>query len=292
MTDHSDAIRKFMFEDTHIRGELVRLDNVYRTILSHDQYPLPVAALLGEALAASALLASTIKYDGSLILQVQGNGPQRLTVAQCTSDRTLRGLARWDGAVAVQNFAQQVGEGQMVITIEPKMPNQERYQGVVALATDSLAATVDHYFAQSAQLETRVWLAADEARATGMLLQRLPGDDADPDAWNRILHLGATIADKELMELDSEEIIRRLFHEEDVRLFDVQPLRFRCGCSRERVENTLRALGRDELYAILAEQGSVETTCEFCGRRYVFDRVDVDRTLSGNVVAPESSRRH
>ncbi|GAB6044065.1 Hsp33 family molecular chaperone HslO [Endothiovibrio diazotrophicus] len=276
-----DTLHRFLFEHTGIRGELVHLDSSFRAVLDRYDYPPPVVALLGQALAASALLSATIKFEGSLILQLQGEGAVRLVVAQCDHQRHLRGLARWEGELPEGGLAALMEGGRLVITIDPG-PGRKRYQGVVSLdGVDSLAAALERYFSQSEQLGTRFWLAASGERAAGMLLQRLPEEGAGTrdweDDWERVEILGATVTDAELLELPAEELLYRLYNEEAVRLFEAEPVSFRCSCSRGRIETTLEQLGEAEVRMILHEHGAVKVACEFCNQRYVFDRVDVGR---------------
>lgn len=286
-----DRIHRFLFESTRVRGELVSLDETFRSATNKHAYPAALRSLLGEALAGAALLGSTIKVEGSISLQVQGDGPVRLLVAQCTSERTLRGLVRWQGHVAPGPLPTLTGPGRLAITIDPG-GDRERYQGIVELIGDSLAASIETYFAQSEQLETRLWLACDETRSAGMLLQKLPGEDDDPDLWNRVVHLGSTITSAELLALPVREILRRLFHEEDVRLFAPEPVAFRCGCARTTIESVLRALGREEADSILREQGRIEVTCEYCFDRQEFDDIDVAALFADPPVSPAPTTRH
>ena len=261
-----DILHRFVFENTHVRGQIVHLDATWQAVLERHDYPPAVRPLLGQAMAATALLSATIKFNGALIFQVQSAGPVRLLLAQATSQRPLRGLARWDGEVQPAPFPQLVGDGRLAITIDTAF-GAERYQGIVELGADNLAAAVEEYFARSEQLATRLWLAADGARAAGMLLQRLPGEDADQDAWDRAVHLGATLTDDELLRFPVQEVLHRLYHGEDIRLFEAEPVSFRCSCSRGRIANMLRALGYESVQALIREQGSVRVDCEFCNQR-------------------------
>jgi molecular chaperone Hsp33 len=268
----NDSLRRFLFEHTGIRGNLVHLDASWRAVLDTHPYPAPVRAYLGEALAAVCLLAATVKLSGSLILQIQGAGPLRTLVAQATGARTLRGVARWEGEVpAGGDLASCFGEGRLVLSIEHG--GGEPYQGIVPLSGGGIAQAIEGYFRDSEQLPTRLWLAADEHQAAGLLLQRLPGD-TDGDDWGRIGMLADTLTPAELTGLPAEPLLYRLFHEETVRLFESEPLAFRCGCSRARIEDMLRTLGQAEVDSIIAEQGAVEVTCEFCNRGYRLDAVD------------------
>lgn len=274
MTSDKDSLRRFIFEDLGVRGEIVHLDASYQAVIELRDYPSAVRERLGEALAAVLLLSATIKLDGSLILQVQGEGLLRTLVAQATHKRTLRGLARWSGEPEGNDLGALVGAGRLVLTLEPS--RGEPYQGVVPLGERTLAEALEHYFAQSEQLPTRLWLAADAQRSAGLLLQRLPGrnhERSDED-WARIGHLAATLSDEELLGVDTKDLLFRLFHEEKVRLLDAEPVAFRCTCSRERFGSRLRALGRAEIESLIAERGGVEVTCDFCGRQYHYDPVD------------------
>lgn len=274
-----DCLHRFLFEELAIRGEIVHLDAAWQTVLARRSYPPPVRDVLGEALAAAALLSATIKFDGRLSLQLQGQGPLRLLLAECSSEHTLRGLARWDGAVAPASLAELCGDGVLAITIDPGQ-DRYRYQGMVELSGATLETALTRYFNRSEQLPTRLKLVAGQHAVAGLLLQSLPGQTEDRDSWNRIETLAATLTVAELLELDARTLIRRLFYEEDVRLLEAQPLRFHCHCSRQRVATMLRALGTSELQALLAEQGKVEVACEFCGLRYDFDAVDVGGLLA------------
>ena len=287
-----DNLQRFVFEGAPIRGQIVRLDATFRAVLDRRDYPAPVRNLLGEFMAAAALLADTIKFDGRLVMQIQGDGPIKLLVVECTSGRAMRALAQWDGEITQASLADMVGDGRLVMTIDPSA-GQERYQGVVSLQGETVADALEHYFAQSEQLETRLWLAADPQQAAGMLLQKLPaGGDDDGDTWERAVHLGATITRTELLALPVPEILRRLYHEEDIRLFTRAPVSFRCSCSRERVEAVLRMLGHAEIQGIIDEQGRIAVDCEFCGSHYEFDPVDAEQLFAAAVVSPGPTTRH
>ena len=291
MSRDTDCLHRFVFERTDVRGELVRLDASWRAVLERQQYPAPVRELLGEALAAVTLLSATIKFDGFLHLQLRGDGPVDLVLVEVTAQRTVRGLARWSGEVPATPFAAQVGRAWLTLTIDPGT-GRERYQGLVAVEQHSLAATLEDYFRQSEQLATRLWLAADARCAAGMLLQRLPESTADPDAWNRDVVLGETLTASELLTLSSRDLLRRLFHQEDLRLFEPEPVSFRCRCSRERIATVLRGLGYDEVRDILEEQGEVSVTCEFCSQTHAFDAVDVERLFAASDQPEVPATRH
>jgi molecular chaperone Hsp33 len=274
-----DTLQRFLFEHTPLRGELVHLDTAWQEVLLRHEYPPAVRARLGEMMAACLLLSATLKFNGTVTMQVQGEGAINLLVVEATSRRTVRGMAQWQGEVVAGDLHAQFGAGRLTITIDPGTGG-ERYQGIVALEGDSLADAIDTYLDRSEQLPTRMWLAADENSAAGMLLQKLPGTDADDDAWNRVQALGATLSAGELLALPAQEIIHRLFHEEEVRLFDTEPVSFHCSCSRERVAGMLHSLGQDEVMDILRSEGAIEVTCEFCNKRYRFDAVDATQLFA------------
>ena len=282
-----------MFEHAAVRGGIVHLDATWKAVLERRDYPPALRAVLGEMMAAAALLAATLKFSGSLIMQIQGGGPVRLLVVECGADLTMRAMAHWSGGLAEgATLSELVGEGRFVITIDPKTGRQA-YQGIVGLEGGSVAKVLENYMQRSEQLDTRIWLASDSRCAAGLLLQKMPsGPETDADAWSRAMHLGATVKPRELLDLPAREIIHRLFHEEDIRLFDNAPVHFGCTCSRERVINTLRMLGRDEVRSLLDETGYIEADCEFCSHHYVFDAVDAEQIFAGDVAGPVSHTRH
>lgn len=286
-----DIVQRFLFEEAPVRGEMVHLDATWSALLEHQSYPEPVRDLLGQMLAAGALLAATIKFDGRLTLQIQGDGPVGLAVVDVTAARTVRGMAHWEGEPEGHDLGGLVGDGRLAITIDPG--HGQRYQGIVPLERATLAEAIDDYLERSEQLPTRMWLAADGERAAGMLLQRLPAEaERDEDAWNRAVILAETLTGEELRALTVPEVVRRLFHEEDIRLFEPHVVSFRCSCSRERVAETLRGLGQEEMQSILTEQGRVEVHCEFCNRRYEFDTVDVEQLFAGDTQHGLGPTRH
>ncbi len=287
MNTSSDSLRRFLFEHLPIRGEIVRLDASWQSVLHRHSYPVVLRDIMGELCAAATLLAATLKLKGSLVLQIHGKGAVKLLVVECTGDLEVRATAKWEGELSHGTLQDLVGPGRFVITLDPKDGNQPS-QGLVALEGDSVAEILEHYMTRSDQLETRLWLAADGKQAAGMLLQKLPeqGEVKDADAWSRATQLADTLKPEELLHLPAGELVHRLYHEEDIRLFDAQPVVFRCSCSRDSVARMLRMVGRAEVDAILAEQGQIEVHCEFCNQRYVFDRVDADAVLAElNVVS-------
>jgi molecular chaperone Hsp33 len=272
-----DLLRRFLFEDLGVRGLWVRLSSSWQTAQQHQHCADNVQLQLGQALSAVVLLSATIKFNGSMILQAQGDGPLRTLVAQATHDRKIRGLVRSCDTVGTGSLQDMFGEGRLVLTVSSE--NAQPYQGIVPLQGNNLAAALETYFAQSEQLSTRLWLFANETRASGLLLQELPSQLNDKAHWERIDMLASTVTEQELLELDCEELLYRLFNEENVRLFDGEPVEFDCSCSRPKIENALRMLGRQELESILHERGQIEVNCEFCNKYYRFDRIDVEQLL-------------
>lgn len=292
MKPHPDSLQRFLFEQSHVRGELVHLDDAWRAVLERHDYPPALRAVMGELMAAAVLLAATLKLKGALILQIQGQGPVTLLVVECDGELNVRATAKWQGDLEGLSFTQMVGEGRFVITLDPREGGQT-YQGIVALDGASVAEVLQNYMLRSDQLETRLWLAADGRGAAGLLLQKMPGeggnaaavhdDEQDDDMWQRVTMLTDTLRSDELLGLPALELIRRLYGEEDVRLFDTQLVAFRCTCSRDKVARMLRMLGPDEVKSVLEEQGVVEVSCEFCNHQYRFDRVDAEQVFASEV---------
>jgi molecular chaperone Hsp33 len=282
-----DLLRRFVFEDLGVRGLWVSLSDSWQSAQQHQHCASTVQLQLGQALTAVVLLSSTIKFKGSMILQAQGEGPLKMLVAQATHDLKIRGLIRGDDNIIPGSLQDMFGEGQMVITISPE--NGQPYQGIVALQGGNLAAALETYFAQSEQLNTRLWLFANETRTTGLLLQELPTQLSFKDDWERIEMLANTVTEQELLELDCEDLLYRLFHQEKVRLFDSELVTFDCSCSKPKIENALRLLGRQELEGILHERGLIEVNCEFCNKHYRFDKIDVEQLLRVDKNIPAAS---
>ncbi|ASJ72221.1 Hsp33 family molecular chaperone HslO [Granulosicoccus antarcticus] len=291
---NQDTQQKFMVDTCDVRGHIVQMDDTWRNAIARVDYPAPIRQVLGEAFAAAALLASTIKFDGKLTLQVRGEGPVYLLVVQVTDDGSLRGLARWheDQELADASLETLFGSNaRMIVTIEAKR-NAESYQGIVPLESDNLAGALQAYFRTSEQLPTRLFLAVNESSAVGVLIQKLPTDERqahDSDGWQRAAVLCETLTDEELCTEGSEVLLHRIFHEEQVRVFEPEPVRFHCSCSRERTDGMLAGLGKTEVHSILEEQGKVEIICEFCDAVYNYDKVDVAALFKGvatEVIAP------
>ncbi|HVE90521.1 MAG TPA: Hsp33 family molecular chaperone HslO [Burkholderiaceae bacterium] len=289
----SDRLIKFAFTGSHVRGQLVQLGAAWRETISHRQYPAPVVAVLGEMVAAAALFATSIKFNGALVMQIYGDGPLQLLVVECQPDLALRATAKVRDepiadAITLQQLLNGSGRGRFSITLDPndRLPGQQPYQGIVALEGDSVAEVLQKYMRQSEQLETRLWLVSSATSAAGLLLQRLPGDgrsliEAD-DAWEHLIALAQTVTSEELLHLSPDDVSRRLFWQESLEYYTPLTPRFQCTCSRERIGKMLLSLGQEEVDSIIAEQGSVTVTCEFCGRQYAFDPVDAAHLFVGN----------
>jgi molecular chaperone Hsp33 len=284
MRPNSDSLFRFVVEGCNVRGQLVYLDKSWRELASRHDYPPSVRRLLGEAVSAAALLSATIKFDGALSIQASGDGGLRLLIAQATANGTLRGLARWKGELRGHRLSELLGNGRLSITIDPGR-GRERYQGIVDLHGDGLSQSLRGYFSQSEQLPTRLWLAVDEQRVAGLLLQRVPeqfGEDSKPHlaetsahAWRQTVEHADAIESAELLELDVPDLLARINHDRPVRLYRGEDWRFRCSCSREKVTEVLRALGREDLDLLIEERGHVNANCEFCNAEFSFDAVDV-----------------
>jgi len=278
----SDKSQRFIFEEADIRGEYCILDTAYRDILDIHQYAPGVSRLLGELLAASVLLSTTLKFEGKLILQSRSEGQLPLLMVECNNELELRGIAQGaEDATALDN-EQLLRNGQLAITIDPK--EGKRYQGIVPLEHGSLAHSLDAYFEHSEQLKTRLWLTAQDGRASGLLLQQLPqqleqDDDQRIEHWNHACTLASTLTPEELLDLPLPTLLHRLYHEEPLRLFEARDASFRCSCSRQRSLEILTSIGATELHNILTEQGLITMDCEFCNQRYEYTESDFEPVL-------------
>ena len=278
----SDLMHRFMFDETDIRGEIVTLEESYQSVVANNDYPLVIQRLLGEFVAAASLLSSSLKFDGIITLQARGEGPLPLIMAECDHQKSLRAVAKPADSVnyddlATASFQELIGDGMLVIIIQPD--KGRRYQGIVPLENATLAQCLEHYFAQSEQLKTRFWLEAGEQQAAGLMLQMLPqqvaSEEENDEHWNTVVSLASTVKPQELFELDHETILYRLFNEEQTRLFDADPVRFACSCSRDRSASALITLGRNEVEAMLAEQEIISIDCQFCNQSYAFGERDM-----------------
>lgn len=290
-----DVLHRFLLEHAGVRGVLVRLGPAWREVAGRADYPPALHAMLGEALAASALLTGNIKLDGALSVELKSSGALRMLFAECTDQGRLRGLARWNEPLPEPLALNALPDASMAITIG-NVERGQRYQGLVELQHASVAESLENYFIQSEQLPACILLAANGTYAVGLMLQKMPDEGGhhaarDDDAWSRIVHLTATLGATELLDTAPEQLLYRLYHEESVRLFEPRSLAFGCSCSRERVTGMLRSLGRDEVEAALTARGDeIEVICEFCAQRYHFDRIDAEVLLSSSVApaAPDT----
>ena len=284
MKPDSDSLYRFVVEGCNVRGQLVYLDHSWRELASRHDYPPVVRRILGEAVSAAALLSATIKFDGALSIQASGDGGLRLLVAEATANGTLRGLARWKGELHDALLPELLGNGRLAITIDPG-GDRERYQGIVELQSDGLSQSLRGYFSHSEQLPTRLWLAVEEERVAGLLLQRVPKqdhqepwldlDDTSADAWRQTVQHADAMNPTELLELGVPDLLARINGDRPVRLYRGEDWRFQCSCSREKVTEVLRALGRDDLDSLIEERRQVSVNCEFCNAEFSFDAVDV-----------------
>ncbi len=305
-----DNLQKFMFEHAGVRGELVELPNTWQEILSHQHYPQAVKIILGELLAAASLLSANLKFNGSMIMQIHGDGPIKLLVVECDSELRLRATAKLapDAVIAddatLSELVHSHGQGRFVITLDPndKMPGQQAYQGIVPLDGDSIATIIENYMMRSEQLDTKLWLAADDHVSRGLLLQKLPkigGTEStvedETEAWNRAVILGSTLKQEELLTTDIETLMTRLFWEETLRVFEPMHPQFHCNCTREKVGDMLKMLGQEEVSTAIAELNQLDINCDFCGKHYSFDQVDCAQlftasTLTEGIINPSQSK--
>jgi len=278
-----DSLHRFMLERAGVRGVWVRLEHSWQAIQSHASYPSGVLHRLGETFTAAALFTGHIKVEGRLSVQLRGTGALRTLFAECTTEGTLRGIARYEEPLPLALTPASFGEGSLLaITIETVAPGARepvRYQGIVSLEADSLAHAFENYFMQSEQLPTRILLAATETHTAGLLIQQLPGQQEDWDAWPRVSALFDTLGNDELLETAHDTLLWRLFHEEDVRLLDSKSLQFACSCSRSRVEEVMQSLGKEEALASLEEELAT-VHCDFCGQAYVFTRENIENLFA------------
>lgn len=304
MNTNQDTLHRFLFDETPVRGNIVNLNSSFQQALQHQSLPHGLKCALGELMAASTLLAATLKMQGSLIMQIQSKGPLKFLVVECTSSFGIRATAKWQDDISdEQSIFDVIEQGQFVITIDPKDEKQQSYQGIVPLEGDSISTILENYMLRSEQIETRIWLTCDGNSAAGMLIQKLPdvlnqthlseATIADNlETWARVGHLANTIKNEELFTLEASTILTRLFHEETVRLFEAEPVQFFCSCTRNGVANMLRMLGEAELNKTLKEQPNIEVNCDFCNQQYIFDEVDAQQLISSDVDTQSNGNVH
>ncbi|WP_418886767.1 Hsp33 family molecular chaperone HslO [Gilliamella apicola] len=285
-TTNMDTLNRFLFDNHPIRGEITRLEQTYQAILDNHNYPIAVQKLLGELLVATSLLTATLKFEGDIAVQLQGDGPLTLAVVNGNNQQELRGVARINSSIADDaSLKDMVGNGYIVITITPK--NGERYQGIVGLEKDSLIGCIENYFMQSEQLPTRLFvktgLFKGKLMAAGILLQVLPSNENTTDSFEHLSVLTETITSDELFGLSTEEILYRLYNQEEVRFFEAHDIIFKCGCSRQRCEDSLMTLPANEIDEILNEDdGKIDIHCDYCGKHYIFDTIDIAQMRKKN----------
>jgi molecular chaperone Hsp33 len=296
-----DTLQKFIFENAAVRGELIDVSETWREIQSRHDYPAPVRRLLGQMVAAAALLSANVKFNGSIVMQIHGDGPVRLLVVECDAQLRLRATAklrhdaRIDEDAGLTKLLNEHGKGRFIITLDPleKVPGQQPYQGIVPLDADDVATVIENYMLRSEQLDTRLWLAADDAVSRGLLLQKLPHHggkgDTQPvsqeealETWNRAVVLGSTLKEEEILGATIDVLMQRLFWEETLRVFDPVHPSFHCSCTREKVGNMLKTLGKPEVDSMLEELGTVAINCDFCGQHYEYDKVDCAQLFASN----------
>ncbi|MEZ9231606.1 Hsp33 family molecular chaperone HslO [Vibrio amylolyticus] len=285
----SNVLNRYLFEDLSVRGELVQVDEAYQQMISSKEYPLAVQKLLGELLVSTTLLTATLKFEGSITMQLQGDGPVSLVVINGDHDQKIRGVARYKGDIDPQaSLHELIGKGHLVITIEPK--KGERYQGVVGLEGDNLAEIIEGYFERSEQLKTRLWIRTGELdgkyHAAGMLLQVMPDGTGSENDFEHLEQLTDTVKDEELFSLEANDLLYRLYNQEKVQLFTPQPVVFKCSCSRERSGAAIITVSQEEVADIIATEGAVSLHCDYCGTTYSFDEAQVSELFieanSGN----------
>jgi molecular chaperone Hsp33 len=278
---NSDTLYRFLFQQRNVRGELVQLSSSLDQMLLHHDYPQPVKQLLAELVAATSLLTATLKFDGDIAVQIQGDGPVRFAAVNGTDQQQFRGVVRMQAEITGSSFRELIGEGYLLVTISPKQG--ERYQGIIPLSGDSLASTLEAYFAQSEQLPTRLYLYTDlqpqHCRAAGFMLQVLPVEQHKAKAdFDDLVILTDTLTANEMFELAAEDLLYRLFHQETVELFPAQPVSFVCGCSREKSAKAIISLGKELISEHIAE-GKLDISCEYCNKTYHFNSDDLTAVL-------------
>ncbi len=295
MSHIPDQLHRFIFEKYEVRGELVQLNQTTQDMLGGHHYPQAIQQLLSELLVATSLLTATLKFEGSITVQLQGDGPVHFAVINGDHLQQLRGVARYDGVIAENaGLHELIGKGHMIITVTPN--EGERYQGIVALDGDTLSACLENYFAQSEQLPTRIWIKTEQhdeqPKSAGMFLQAMPNSNSEQHAldFEHVTTLTDTIKSEELLELPAEEVLYRLYHQEEVRLFEPQDVSFVCGCSRARCEAALLQLGQQEVESLLEEQDEIRMDCDYCGTEYHFSASDVAHLFNEQPVQSEEPK--
>lgn len=295
-----DLLHRFIVRDAAVRGEIVTLDASWREVVRRHALPGSVRDHLGELSAASLLLAATLKFDGSLVMQIHGDGPVALYVVEVNTEGTYRSTVkvrdpeRCPPDATLRALVDAHRQGRFVVTLDARDRMGPPYQGIVPFEGERVAQVLEHYMDRSEQVPTRMWLAADERRATGLLLQRLPDEGGraaptDTDGWNRMQMLADTLTREDLLEHGAPQLLHKLFWQEKIEPLGTTEWRFRCSCSREKVGGMLRTLGQEEIDSIVAERGGVEVRCDYCNAAYRFDAVDAALLFAGDGSAAPGS---
>ncbi|RJG00005.1 Hsp33 family molecular chaperone HslO [Noviherbaspirillum saxi] len=306
-----DTLQRFIFENAAVRGEFVEISETWKQVQARKAYPTAVRTLLGEMIAAAALLSANLKFNGMLIMQMHGDGPVRLLVVECDSDLQLRATAKLADDVVIADDATLTelvnlhGHGRFVITLDPKekLPGQQPYQGIVPLDGDTVAVVIENYMLRSEQLDTKLWLAADATVSRGLLLQKLPKEGGigapgseDAEAWHHTVMLASTLRRDEMLATDINTLMHRLFWEETIRVFEPRHPSFYCSCNREKVGNMLKMLGKPEVDSALEDLGKLAIDCDFCGQHYDFDKVDCAQLFAtehtSDAIQPAGNVKH
>lgn len=281
----ADFLQSFMFDNTDIRGGIVHLDNSFKRLLTNHDYPVAYKALMSQLVAANVLLTSKLKFEGLISLHARGDEEITLAMAECNEKLEYRGILRGNfSGEHVDNFSELFKGGVLALTMEPK--KGQRYQSMVPLEKPNLEGCLEDYFRLSEQIPSWFYLLPSADSVRGIMLQALPAqictdDEQRREDWRRIVHLASTVKPEELLALSPEDVLHRLYHEEQTRVFEPQPVNFSCSCSTERMERALMGLGRSELESIIEEKGKLEAQCEFCSANYVFEKGEIQHLLQG-----------
>lgn len=286
----NDTLQSFIFENRSVRGEIIHLTQSFKAVVKDRNYPSSIQALLGEALASAAIICGLLKAKGRLTVQFQGTGDLQLLTASCTDEYHLRGLARYEQEIDENTLTNALQAGKLAVTFQPE--NGKPYQGIVDIAHESISRAIETYFKQSEQLPSKLFIAVNENKVSALFLQALPNADLLSDDWQHAVTLAQTITPDELLSLENKILLHRLFNEDDLRLFNKNPVSFQCTCTRARSENAIKLLGETDARQLAEEKTVVDVTCEFCNSRYNFDKVDIIKIFSADINPPSSERSH
>lgn len=304
----SDQLQKFLFKNADIRGSFVELSKAWYAVLQHHSYPLPVIKLLGEMTAAVTLLSGSIKFNGATVMQIHGNGPIQLLVVECNNTMQIRATAKLNAQIPLTDISNPIdlinadGKGRCIITLDPheKIPGQRPYQGIVSLEGKTVSEIIENYMKHSEQVDTRIWLAANKETVKGLLLQKMPPkrngwgvviqNEEDDHQWEHLTALASTLKNDEMLSTDISTLQHRLFWEENITNFPPLYPTFHCGCSREKVSNMLKMLGKNEVNQSLQEQGILKINCDYCGKTYSFNQTDCDALFESSKDTPEKQQ--